>query len=107
MALPDAAGNVTCASCPKGTVCEEAGVVLAALPVAAGWWRATPRSSHVSRCKLEAACAGGDSTATQCREGHHGPWCDVCLEGYYVGGGSGLCAACDENQARAVTGSIR
>ena len=37
----------------------------------------------------------GEDVATFCAEGHHGPYCDVCLTGYFGGGQGKACVICE------------
>ena len=46
-------------------------------------------------------CSGDlivNSSTTLCKQGHTGPLCAVCADGYGTYGGDGLCHACDESQ---------
>jgi len=67
-----------------------------------GYWRSSFSSTDVRSCKIEGACSGVNSniTGNYCREGHTGPHCSVCLEGYGASV-SGLCEECEER-----TGSV-
>ena len=74
----------------------------------AGYWAAHPldelsgNSTRVWRCESEAACLGGANST--CREGHEGPVCAACKEGYYADRG-GLCHLCAEDDARGGDGA--
>ena len=67
-----------------------------------GYWRSTPTSTDVRSCSIDGACIGSSNnfTGDYCREGHRGPYCSVCLEGFGASV-SGLCEECEER-----TGSV-
>ena len=83
----------------KGSNCNVSGVTLEALPVRPQYWRERPGAQNVRKCFTGSACLGGTSTgedvATFCAEGHHGPYCDVCLTGYFGGGQGKACVICE------------
>jgi hypothetical protein len=62
-----------------------------------GYWRATASSKEILPCLSEDHCVGGVELSEICAEGHEGPLCAVCQEGYAsTGSGSGLeCEVCD------------
>ena len=99
-----AGGNASCVSCPKGTVCSEVGMVLAELPLAAGYWRASAISIDARKCRVEDACPGVPFwrhnqklwANGQCTEGFEGPLCGVCSRDYRSTP-SGHCTPCAEN----------
>ena len=43
------------------------------------------------------ACEGGPSVDLQCREGHEGPLCNVCSDGYAFGADDLTCTECDSD----------
>ncbi len=55
--------NVLCRSCPIGTACDSAGLTLANLPLAKGFWRTSNASAGILRCpdaaQNDTACIGG------------------------------------------------
>ena len=63
-----------------------------------GFWAAheltdeTGNWTRVWKCETPGACLGG--TNSECREGHDGPLCDNCVDGYYQDGDK-LCHACE------------
>jgi hypothetical protein len=82
-----------CLPCPEGTLCDEAGITVENLPLKKGYWRSSRNSSNVVLCYIEDACLQAEksvepsssttsSTDHQCRDGHTGPICNVCLDGY-------------------------
>ena len=56
----------------------------------------TPSGLAPVRCPLRDACLAGGG----CADGHGGPLCGVCREGWYLSGGA--CQQCDEGKAPAV-----
>ena len=93
-------GNITlnydseCVTCPvPGTNCTEDGVTLEQLPVLPDFWRSGVTSSEMRMCFTKDACLGGTNMSELCRNGHSGPFCDVCLPGYHKGS-MGLCIVC-------------
>ncbi|GMI07165.1 hypothetical protein TrVE_jg8362 [Triparma verrucosa] len=82
--------------CPKGTYddgkgkCEVVqdgmddtafGMCLENVTVDPGYWRVNSDSTDVRKCLVSEACTGGNST-NYCREGHTGPYCDLCVDGW-------------------------
>eukprot|EP00966_Prymnesium_polylepis_P004021 92023-Prymnesium_polylepis.1 len=70
------------------------------LPVSPGWWRANELSCSGSqdehclhRCSPAEVCLGGNIVREQCRDGHYGVRCSVCLEDYYKNADN-LCEHC-------------
>lgn len=50
-----------------------------------GFWRTGANSSDVRECPVAEACVGsglGGRNLTYCREGHKGPYCNLCEDGY-------------------------
>ncbi len=78
------AANDTCEVCPEGALCT-GGSSLTSLP---GYWRA-PNTTQLYACNEPSACLGYD----QCAEGHIGPLCAICTQGYAVDL-SGSCTVC-------------
>ncbi|GMH86453.1 hypothetical protein TrVE_jg3945 [Triparma verrucosa] len=82
--------------CPKGTYddgkgkCEVVkdgmddtafGMCLENVTIDPGFWRVNSDSTDVRECHVSEACTGGNSTS-YCREGHTGPYCDLCVNGW-------------------------
>lgn len=90
--------NATVLPCPSGFNCTRSGVVgTPALPVSPGFWRATAYTTNARPCFPAERCVGGvaHEAGALCTEGHHGPLCSVCDEGY--GKVGGLCQQCPED----------
>jgi len=74
------------------------GILNGTLP---GYWAAEPLSldnanwTRVWKCRVHSVCIGG-SDADTCLEGHTGPRCDVCVDGYYYDDSDSHCHACGE-----------
>jgi hypothetical protein len=64
----------------KGVDLSEAGMKLETLRVLPGYWRTDNRSSDVRPCPVAEACVGWETG--NCREGHVGPYCNLCDDGY-------------------------
>ncbi|GMH80315.1 hypothetical protein TrLO_g10523, partial [Triparma laevis f. longispina] len=71
------------------------GMTLERLKLEPGWWRTGPTSTDVRECPIADVCIGG-STDNYCREGHEGPYCNLCNEGWTLDPLM-LCKSCDNN----------
>ena len=88
-----------CQKCETGMECSAAGVTLETVYLRDGYWRTRPESDVIYVCPVEEACRGGvDAGDASCRDGHQGPYCSVCKEGYFVEG-TGLCRDCSDPRA--------
>ena len=97
-----------CISCDtiEGVHCDEPGITIRTLAIAKGYWRSNELSTDVEKCYNEEAClqlAENQPTlfqsfnlSSQCREGHRGPICNVCKNGY-VASVTGECESCEVN----------
>jgi len=107
--------NSTSASdciCPKGTFlgqdktkCEKAsagveemeeGMTLQKLKLKRGSWRTFENSTDVRTCPVRDACLGGTKITEYCAEGHTGPYCNICKDGFSKDV-FGLCHSCTSN----------
>ena len=59
---PPADVQGTCIKCPTGVVCDDMGITLETLPMAAGYWRVDHESDSFLACKEESACQGTNYT---------------------------------------------
>ena len=94
-----------CMTCGEGMDCSAPGITLETLPLKKGYWRSGAMSYNVVHCyTLDACPQNNDKTANvtffldvddQCREGHEGPICNVCIDGY-VKNVLGLCDICED-----------
>lgn len=70
-----------CTTCPVGAVCAAgSNVTVQNLQLEKGYWRTNVNSGNVLACPVLEACLGGSNST--CREGHEGPYCDVCVKKY-------------------------
>ncbi|GMH46624.1 hypothetical protein TrVE_jg3206 [Triparma verrucosa] len=98
--------------CPSGTfdnldgkceVIEEgvnpraSGMTLTTLELEPEFWRTDPSSNDIRDCPLPEACVGGNGT-NYCREGHAGPYCNLCVD-EYAKDPFMLCKSCDTTGA--------
>ena len=85
-----------CEPCPPRANCEKLGTSIEKISLKKGFWRYSKKSLNIRRCDEPLACVGGvitNSTDDQCRKGHTGPLCDVCVPGH-AKTSSDLCAKC-------------
>jgi hypothetical protein len=84
--------------CPKGTFlnfgednCEDVvvgvnetvnGLTIETLLLLPGYWRQSSRTEDVRECLVTEACVGGEVASQYCLEGHRGPYCNVCEDGF-------------------------
>ena len=100
--------EVGACACPKGTYdnmeksCVDvfegvdrttSGMTLETLKIEPGYWRTNLRSPDIRECLVAMACAGGNTT-NYCREGHKGPYCEICTDSYAKDAFL-LCQSCD------------
>ncbi|GMH61642.1 hypothetical protein TrST_g9108 [Triparma strigata] len=85
-----------CVVIEDGMDAEEAGMTLTGLIIEPGFWRTGPRSVDVRECPVTDACIGGNETEAYCRNGHNGPYCNLCKEGY-AKDPFFLCQSCDDS----------
>jgi hypothetical protein len=97
----------TCDMVPEGVKKTVEGMNVTTLNLEKGSWRTATDSSEVLMCLAEYHCVGGPDPFQQCKEGHTGPLCAVCEDGY-ASTGSGLTLKCniceggDANQTIAI-----
>jgi len=71
------------------------------------FWRNNYTTIKTYKCKNIFACKGGliiNNTNDLCRDGHHGPLCDVCHKGWAKD--DGVCLKCPEDQGRSISLTI-
>ena len=81
-----------CVDIVEGIRNDIEGFTLETLALFPGWWRTSNSSDDVRECLTPEACLGGNST-NMCREGHTGPYCNICVENYNPNP-FGLCMEC-------------
>lgn len=68
-----------CSPCPAGVICQpNTNMTVQNLQLQKGYWRTSGSSGNVLACPVPDACLGGSNST--CREGHEGPYCDVCIK---------------------------
>jgi surface protein len=77
-------GASECLPTEEGMRTDQAGMSLKSLQLEPGYWRTGTNSSDIRECPNDGACIGGTigSNTSMCREGHAGPYCDLCLDGF-------------------------
>ena len=96
MSTSENSTDVGACACPKGTFDDTKGscvdvfegvdgitpsMILETLNLKPGYWRTGGAPIDVRECPAAEACAGGNSS-NYCREGHDGPYCNLCANGY-------------------------
>ncbi|GMH53804.1 hypothetical protein TrST_g8087 [Triparma strigata] len=91
----------TCVTAPEGVKETVEGMNVTTMNLEKGFWRTESGSSDILMCLAEDHCLGGPNPEEQCKEGHIGPLCAVCDDGYAsTGGGLTLkCNVCDGGDA--------
>ena len=84
----DSLNDEECVVCPRGADCLGG----ADVRTRKGYWRSVKNDYLL--CYTEGVCVGGVGNST-CAEGHGGPFCGLCIEGWEPGSG-GMCVAPDE-----------
>ena len=80
-------GKGVCSPGEEGMKVDQAGMTLESAELEGGYWRTKSKRKDVRECPNVGACVGGainaDGRASSvCREGHFGPYCDLCLDGF-------------------------
>ncbi|GMH74227.1 hypothetical protein TL16_g06408 [Triparma laevis f. inornata] len=96
----------TCVVIVDGVDAVNDGMTLTGLIMEPGFWRTGPRSVDVRECPVSDACIGGNETKAYCRDGHNGPYCNLCEDGYAKDPFL-LCQSCDESgESVAITAAV-
>ncbi len=83
-----------CSSCPRGAMCPGGSDVLSE----ANWWRSSAASLEFYQCLYPDVCLPGDHAGNDaCADGHEGPLCGVCRDGWFEFGGK--CRECNGRNA--------
>lgn len=93
-------GKGECLAIEQGMRKDVAGMTLKSLSLESGWWRRDERSDDVRKCKNPLACTGGNITST-CQEGHTGPYCSICKDGYTLDAFE-MCEECSTNTTQLI-----
>lgn len=90
----------TCVSCPSSSAvdCTDEGNELEHLKVKAGYFRFTPTSTSVYKCKYDGVCLATNQTTNdfQCADGSYGPLCANCEQNMYLDTGKEKCVECSD-----------
>ena len=84
-------GNI-CYGVPLGVDLTTMGMTIENLKLDPGYWRIA-QTGDVRKCLVEGACMGGSNMSEYCRDGHDGPYCNICKNGFRKDV-TGLCDAC-------------
>eukprot|EP00519_Triparma_laevis_P007065 CAMPEP_0182496394 /NCGR_PEP_ID=MMETSP1321-20130603/5043_1 /TAXON_ID=91990 /ORGANISM="Bolidomonas sp., Strain RCC1657" /LENGTH=1494 /DNA_ID=CAMNT_0024700001 /DNA_START=461 /DNA_END=4945 /DNA_ORIENTATION=- len=77
---------------PKGVNCSRVGLTLKTLPMNDGYWRSSSDSHNIVECENPASCVHV-SDEELCADGHTGPVCSVCKDGFSKNS-VGVCESC-------------
>ena len=83
-----------CRTIVDGMIAQKQGMDLFNVQIEKGFWRIGEDSWDVRECPVSDACLGGNSTEGYCREGHNGPYCILCEDGFSADV-FGLCQKCN------------
>ena len=87
--------SLICNSCPNNFICD--GSDKDNLNLESGYWRYSRDTTETIKCKHNIMCQGGkiiNSTDNLCSDGHKGPICDVCKNGWAKS--DGVCFSCQK-----------
>ncbi|GMH70768.1 hypothetical protein TL16_g05490 [Triparma laevis f. inornata] len=90
-----------CQAVPPGVDKNIEAMTVNSLNVSKGYWRTSSKSSEVIACLSEDHCLGGADPDNQCKEGHEGPLCSICKEGF-ASTGNGMflkCSSCENGDS--------
>jgi predicted outer membrane repeat protein len=83
-----------CSSCPRGAMCPGGSGLLSE----ANWWRSSATSLDFYQCLYPDVCLPGDHAGNDaCADGHEGPLCGVCKDGWFEF--AGKCRECNGRNA--------
>ena len=72
-----------CAACPEGLACDAPGLTTSTVVLEPGYWRTSRDSLAILFCRT-GWCTGGVGAGDMlCEEGHAGPRCGLCSQGYF------------------------
>ena len=88
----DSGGECKACALINGAICDAPGTTVHSLLLKESYWRISPSSLDIRRCR-GSACPGGE--AATCVANQTGPLCEVCTESrHYLDEGTGLCTNC-------------
>jgi len=83
--------TLSCLPCPRGALCDRAGLTVETMQSVEGYWRSGNQSLEYQRCLLPTHCASGTAACV----GHRtGPICSLCETGYRSQTATGECQLC-------------
>ncbi|GMI12462.1 hypothetical protein TrLO_g2943 [Triparma laevis f. longispina] len=77
---------------PEGVNCSKVGLTKATLPIVDGYWRSSKNDHDIVKCENLESCTHS-SDEDLCAEGHTGPICSVCKDGFNKDT-LGVCKSC-------------
>jgi len=98
--------NNTCINCPNEFICNKKSTIQTII-LKKNYWRENNNTIEIYKCRNIFSCKGGiivNYTDEICHEGHSGPLCDICLEGWSKD--DGVCLKCPENMERTLSLTI-
>ena len=97
--------KATCETVPEGVRKDIEGMNVTSQSLEFGYWRTSATSRKVYQCLSPDHCVGGDDIDKQCKEGHQGPKCGVCSDGF-ASTGSGETLKCNKCEGGNATQTI-
>lgn len=94
--------DIDCKECPDEFNCLK-GETINSIKIKKNFWRHSDNTIETYKCKNIFACKGGEinnNSDDLCHEGHHGPLCDICDDGWAKD--DGVCLKCPENTQRTI-----
>ena len=95
-----------CLTCKNEFICKK-GTTIETLELKENYWRENKYTITTYKCKNTQTCIGGllvNTTDNLCNDGHIGPICDICKEGWAKD--DGVCLKCPENIGRTLSLTI-
>lgn len=83
----------------SGADCASTGSTLKGLILKPDHWRAHQTSDDIKDCIVEGICLGGNDTYAQCKYGHLGPMCTLCIDNWFKTIDEG-CSECESLSVR-------
>ena len=97
--------TATCEAVPEGVRKDVEGMNVTSQSLKPGYWRTSAASRNIYMCLSLDHCIGGSDIKEQCKEGHKGPKCGVCSDGF-ASTGSGETLKCNRCEGGNATQTI-